>query len=320
MPPQRDRQSRLDKARLKKYFQVKNYFGPSQPILRKASRSKNKLLKYFEQPIQDLYHWLLVITWWQFLGLLSLIYFGVNVLFAIAYLSAHQGIANAREGSFIDAFFFSVQSLSTIGYGAMYPQTLYAQILVTFEVLVGILLVAMATGLMYARFSQPRARVLFSQVAVICPFNGMDTLMFRVANQRNNRIIEARIQVSFLGNETSLEGMELRRLYDLPLLRSESPSFALSWLVMHQIDHNSPLWQETKKSLVKSDAEILVILTGLDETFSSTIHSRYSYKLKDILWSMRFVDILHKTDQNNYYLDYENFHSVIPDLTDSRES
>ena len=111
--------------------------------------------------------------------------------------------------------------------------------------------------------------------------------------------------------------MELRRLYDLPLLRSESPSFALSWLVMHPIDHKSPLWHETAESLIKSDAEILVILTGLDETFSSTIHSRYSYKLKDILWSMRFVDILHKTGQNKYYLDYENFHSVIPDLAES---
>ncbi len=318
MPPQRDRQSRFDKARLQKYFQVKNYFAPSRPILRKASRSKNRLLKYFEDPIQDLYHWLLVISWWKFLGLLSLIYFAINILFAIAYLSTNGGIANARTGSFVDAFFFSVQSLSTIGYGALYPQTVYAQILVTFEVLVGMLLVAMATGLMYGRFSQPRARVLFSQVAVICPFNGMDTLMFRVANQRKNRIIEARIQVSFLGNETSIEGMELRRLYDLPLLRSESPSFALSWLVMHPIDHNSPLWQETAESLIKSDAEILVILTGLDETFSSTIHSRYSYQLKDILWSMRFVDILHKTGQNKYYLDYENFHSVIPDLAESQ--
>ena len=140
--------------------------------------------------------------------------------------------------------------------GAMYPQTLYAQILVTFEVLVGILLVAMATGLMYARFSQPRARVLFSQVAVICPFNGMDTLMFRVANQRNNRIIEAKIQVSFLANEISLEGMELRRLYDLPLLRSESPSFALSWLVMHQICllYTSPSPRDLSTSRMPSSA------------------------------------------------------------------
>lgn len=315
MPPQRNQQSKFDKASLLKRLKLPNYFAPSRPVLKKASRSKNKLLKHLEHPIQDFYHWLLVISWWQFLGLFSLVYFAINVFFAIAYLTTNNGIANARAGSFVDAFFFSVQSLSTIGYGAMYPQTIYAQILVTFEVLVGLLLVAMATGLMYARFSQPKARVLFSQVAVVCPFNGTDTLMFRVANQRNNRIIEARIQVSFLGNEISSEGMELRRLYDLNLLRFESPSFAMSWLVMHPIDPNSPLWHKNPESLLKSDAELLVILTGLDETFSSTIHSRYSYKIKDVLWSMRFVDILHKTGQDKYYIDYENFHSVIPDLT-----
>ena len=271
-----------------------------------------KIFKIFEHPFRDLYHWLLVITWRQFLLLLSVFYFFVNVGFACAYLTTNGGIANAKSDSFIDAFFFSVQSLSTIGYGAMYPQTLYAQILVTFEVLVGLLLVAMATGLMFARFAQPRARVLFSKVAVICPFNSILTLMLRVANQRDNRIIEARIQMSLLINEMSFEGIELRRFYNLPLMRSESPSFALSWLVMHQIDESSPLYGENIDSLIKSDAEVLVILTGLDETFSQTIHARYVYQIRDILWSMRFVDILHKLRDGQYTIDYEKFHDVTP--------
>jgi inward rectifier potassium channel len=271
-----------------------------------------KVRRSIEHSFGDLYHWLLVINWWKFLGLWSLFYFGINVIFALAYLSTKEGIANAKPGSFSDAFFFSVQSLSTIGYGAMYPQTIPAQLLVTFEVLTGIILVAMATGLIFARFSQPRARVLFSKVAIISPFNKIPTLMFRVANQRNNRIIEARIQVSLLINEISPEGIELRRLYELPLLRSESPSFALSWLVMHPLDRASPLWGETPESLAQSDAVILIILIGLDETFSATIHSRYTYKVSDFLWSVRFTDILYKGDDSNYYIDYQHFHDVIP--------
>ena len=274
---------------------------------------RNKFLKRLKNPFSDLYHWLLVIGWWLFLVLLSLFYLAINFIFALAYLTTEEGIANARPDSFSDAFFFSVQSLSTIGYGAMYPQTIYAQILVVIEVLVGLILVAMATGLMFARFAQPRARVLFSKVAVISPFNRVPTLMFRVANQRDNRIIEARVWVSFLANEVSPEGIELRRFYNLPLLRSESPSFALSWTVMHPIDESSPLWGDTSESLLQCDASILVILTGLDETFSSTIHARYIYKVSDLLWSMRFTDILHQTDDGNYYIDYQHFHDVIPD-------
>lgn len=273
---------------------------------------RNRFLKWLKHPFGDLYHWLLIINWTQFLLLLSVFYLAINVIFALAYLTAEGGIANAKPDSFADAFFFSVQTLSTIGYGAMYPQTIYTQILVVFEVLAGLILVAMATGLMFARFAQPRARVLFSKVAVISPFNRVPTLMFRVANQRDNRIIEARVWVSFLANEISPEGIELRRFYNLPLLRSESPSFALSWTVMHPIDELSPLWGDTPESLLQCDASILVILTGLDETFSSTIHARHIYKVSDLLWSMRFTDILHQTTDGNYYIDYLRFHDVIP--------
>ena len=272
---------------------------------------KSKLFKHLEHPVSDLYHWLLTISWVNFLCLSCLFYFLINIIFAFAYLTTNNGIANAKEGSFSDAFFFSVQSLSTIGYGAMYPQTIYAQILVTFEVLVGLLLVAMMTGLIFARFAQPKARVLFSNVAIVCPFNGIPTLMLRVANQRDNRIIEARVKMSLLIDEISSEGIKLRRFYNLDLLRSESPSFRLSWLVMHPINQSSPLYQKNELFLATGDAEILIILTGLDETFSSIIHSRYVYKVQDLLWSMRFVDILHKRNGGKYYIDYQHFHDVI---------
>ena len=295
----------------RKYKQQKKTTKPVS-IFNQTTRSPNKFVEFIKHPFGDFYHWLLVIPWTQFILLISLFYLAVNLIFANAYLSTGDGIANAEPSSFRDAFFFSVQTMSTIGYGAMYPQTFYAQILVTIEVLVGLILVAMGTGLIFVRFAQPTARIIFSDVAVICPFNGIPTLMFRIANQRDNRILEARIQVSILKNQISSEGIELRRLYNLPLLRSESPSFRLSWLVMHSIDETSPLYGETAASLLDIDTEIIVILTGLDETFSQTIHARYVYNTQDIRWGMRFVDILNKTDTGKYTIDYKHFHDVTP--------
>ena len=285
-------------------------------IFAKASRSPRKFAQLFDYPFWDFYHWLLVISWWQFLLLVSVFFIFVNIVFACAYLLTGEGIANAEPGSFKDAFFFSVQSLSTIGYGAMHPQTIPAQILVTIEVLVGLLLVAMATGLVFARFARPKARVIFSNVAVICPFDGVPTLMLRIANKRKNHIIEARVRVSILKNQISSEGMELRRFYTLPLVRSQSPSFRLSWLIMHPIDTASPFYRETAASLIDKDTEIIVILTGLDETSSQTIHARHTYSPYDIRWGMRFVDILGKTNDGRYFIDYQHFHETIPISTD----
>lgn len=279
-------------------------------IFNKVTRSPNRFLEFIKHPFGDFYHWLLVIPWTQFILLISLFYLAVNIIFANAYLTTGDGIANAEPGSFSDAFFFSVQTMSTIGYGAMYPQTIYAQILVIIEVLVGLILVAMGTGLIFVRFAQPTARIIFSNVAVICPFNGVPTLMIRIANQRDNRIIEARIQVSLLKNEISAEGIELRRVYNLQLMRSESPSFRLSWTVMHPIDENSPLYSKTAASLLDTDTEIITILTGLDETFSQTIHARHVYHTHDLRWGVRFVDILSKTDTGKYVIDYKHFHDT----------
>ncbi len=275
-------------------------------------QSQNQRLDLFHPSRSDLYHWLLVISWSKFLLLISLFYLVVNLLFAFAYLTTGDGIANAESGSFSDPFFFSIQTLSTIGYGAMYPQTLYAQILVTVEVLIGLLLLAILTGLMFARFSRPTARVIFSRIAVICPYNGLPTLMFRTANQRENQILEAQVQVSLLRNEVSPEGHQLRRFYDLKLLRSQTPVFGLSWLVMHPIDKTSPLYGATVDSLSQLETEIWVTLTGLDETFSQTIHARHSYTVSEILWDARFVDIFSRTPDGQRYIDLSRFHDVTP--------
>jgi inward rectifier potassium channel len=284
------------------------------PMLRFCAR----ILKLLEHPLSDFYHWLWTISWSSFFVLISLLFLLLNIIFAFAYLTAKDGLANARPGSFSDAFFFSVQTLSTIGYGAIHPQTFYANVLVTIEVLVSLILITMGTGLIFARFARPQARVMFSKTGVICPFDGVPTLMFRVANQRNNRIIEARIQLSLLKHWVSAEGIELRRLYDLQLIRSQSPSFRLSWSIMHPIDENSPLYGITETSLADFDGDIIVILTGLDETFSQTIHARYLYTVRDFHWWMRFVDILCKTDDGAYTIDYKRFHDITPVCSNER--
>lgn len=261
----------------------------------------------------DLYHWLLVLNWWSFLGLMVGLYLVGNVFFAIAYLLDPTGINNAEPGSFWDAFFFSVQTMSTVGYGAMSPQSFYANVLVTVETLAGLLALAVITGLMFARFSQPTARVLFSHVAVICPLNGVPTLMFRVANQRGNQILEAQAQVSLVQREKTQEGATIRRFYDLPLLRTKTPIFALTWTVMHPIDPSSPLFGVTPETIgqIESGA-IVVILTGLDETVSQIVHARHTYRISEVRVGHRFVDILLEDHLGRLAIDYPHFHDTLP--------
>ena len=261
---------------------------------------------------RDPYHLLLTLCWYKTLALISLGYVLANALFALAYILGGDGIENARPGNFFDASFFSVQTMASIGYGAMYPKTLYANVLVTIEALLGLIGLAMATGLMFARFSLPKARVMFSGVAVMTPYNGMPTLMFRVANERQNWILEAQIRVSLVRSETTKEGDVMRRFYDMSLVRSHSPLFALTWTVMHPIDESSPLYGVTPEEMVEDDMEVVVTLTGLDETVTQTIHTRHSYIAEEIFWNMRFVDILSKTRDGRRSIDYTRFHDVIP--------
>ncbi len=268
----------------------------------------NLWYSYWREP----YHLMLTIPWRGFLTLISLGYVALNTLFALAYSLQKNAIANARPGNFLDVFFFSIQTMSSIGYGFLYPQTVYANVLVTIEALLGVLGVAMATGLMFARFSRPTARVLFSRVAVIIPCNGVPTLMFRAANQRRNQILEAQLRVRLARDEISAEGDFMRRLHDLKLIRSQTPLFTLSWTAMHQINEHSPLYGATAESLTESEAELLVSLNGLDETVAQTVHTRHTFAAKEILWNMRFVDIVKWTEEGSRYIDYRSFHEVTP--------
>jgi inward rectifier potassium channel len=265
----------------------------------------------------DLYHFWLTLPWTTFLLLVSLLYLLSNTLFAIAYLAGGDCIQNARPGSFADAFFFSVQTMATIGYGAMSPSTVYANAIVTVEALVGLFGVAMVTGLAFARFSMPSARVLFSKVAAIAPYDRVPTLMFRVANERRNLIVEAQINVTLVRNEVTAEGQFMRRFHDLQLVRRQTPVFALTWTVMHPIERHSPLYGMTPETLVAQEAEIVVTLTGIDETVSQIIHARHSYTAREIRWNMRFVDIMSRTPDGRRSIDYTLFHEVTHASTSS---
>lgn len=255
----------------------------------------------------DLYHGLITMSWPRFVLGVGIIFLLVNGGFALAYLAQPGSIVHAHRKSFADAFFFSVQTLATIGYGTMYPGTLYANILMSLETLMGLFGLAIATGLAFARFSRPRARILFSKRAVITLYHGLPTLMFRVANQRGNQILEAHIQVTLLCNEQSPENHTMRRFRGLTLLRENTPSFSYSWTVMHPITTTSPLFGLSVSSLLDTDSELVVILTGLDETLSQTIHARHVYAPGAIHWNHRLRDVLSKNQQGKYVIDYEHF-------------
>jgi inward rectifier potassium channel len=258
----------------------------------------------------DLYHLLLTIPWFAFVGLICLGYVIINTLFAWLYLVGGDGLKNAVPNSFLDAFFFSVHTMATIGYGSVYPTSLYANLVVVVEALVGLILTAMATGLMFARFARPTSRILFSDVAVITNHNGMPTLMFRAANERKNTILEAKLWAVLLRDEVSDEGSTMRRFYDLKLTRSQTPIFSLTWLAMHIIDEASPLYGFTAQTFKEVDAEIVITLTGMDETFAQTIHGRHSFIDDEIMWNVKFVDILAKLPDGRRTIDYRLFHEV----------
>lgn len=263
---------------------------------------------YFRDP----YHLMLVIPWPGFLGVVAVSYVIINALFALLYLLGGDCLTNARPGSFEDAFFFSVHTFGSIGYGVIAPKTTYANIIVTLEAISSLLSIAVVTGLTFARFSKPTARVIFSKFAVITQHNGIPTLMFRVGNKRRNQILEARINLYLLRDDITAEGDYFYRIYDLNLLRSQSPSFTLTWTAMHAIDENSPLYGYTPESLAKSHTQIIISLSGIDETASYTVNLRHVYGASDVLFDYKLMDIIYKSPNGDRYLDYANFHKAVP--------
>ena len=261
---------------------------------------------------KDVYHVLLTVRWSTFLASILLSYAAINLMFAGLYLWGEGNIAETRPGSFADAFYFSVQTMATIGYGRMHPQTDFANILVTIEAMIGTTSLALASALMFARLARPTARVLFSKVAIIAAHEGTPALMFRLVNKRHNQIVDAHIAVTLFRSEATVEGETMLRFHDLSTIRDRNPVLTLPWTVIHPIDTASPLAGSTPESLSAKQFEILIVLSGFDDTFSQQVHARHSYLAEDIRWNARFASVVGKSRYGRLRIDFRRFHEVLP--------
>ena len=262
--------------------------------------------------LRDLYAQMLAASWQRVMLTIVLSYVSLNLLFAAGYMAIGHAIENARPASWTDAFFFSVQTFATIGYGRMLPVGFAANMLVTMEAVAGFIFFAVATGLIFSRFSRPTSRVLFSNVAVIGPYDGKPYMMFRLANERGNRIVDASMTMVMLRNEVTSEGHVMRRFHDMKLARSAAPLLQLTWTVQHPIDNDSPLKNMSLQDLKDCEAEIIASLTGLDETLSQTIHARFSYKHDEIVFNAMFEDVLLPGVNGTLEVHFHRFHDVRP--------
>ncbi len=260
---------------------------------------------------QDLYSWFMQGTWGRFFGTLAFLYIMSNVFFAALYILQPGCIATADPNSFADAFFFSVQTISTIGYGSMSPITTYGDVVVTAEAGVGLLGVALATGLMFSKATQARAGVLFSDVLTLTDRHGVPTLTFRVGNAKGNELVDANIWVTVLKDDISPEGDHMRRILDLELVRSRSPLFILSWTVMHQITEDSPL-ADVNWDNPTNVYSIVVTMTGHDGTYGQTVYARHVYHIEDVRRGVRFADVISELPDGRIMVDYGKFHDVEP--------
>ncbi|HKE15001.1 MAG TPA: ion channel [Kofleriaceae bacterium] len=262
-------------------------------------------------PLRDFYHLVLSHSWGLTFAVIAGVFLAVNCVFALGYLAV-GGIAHARAGSFADAFFFSVQTFGTIGYGNYYPESAAANVLVAAESLAALTLVALATGLVFAKFSRPTARIVFAKQIVISPMNSVPTLAFRVGNERGNQIVDAKIRVVLVRTEKTTEGTVFYRMLDLKLTRDRSISLQRSWTVMHTIDADSPLAGATPASFVEQEVELLVMVLGYDDTTMQAVHANHRYLAPDVVWGARHCDILSEDPDGDVTLDLRRFHHIEP--------
>ncbi len=254
-------------------------------------------------------HLMLAVPWPVFFGLIAAGYLLLNLLFSLLYWIDPHGIAGVAGAttSFAEAFFFSVQTLGSIGYGALHPASLFTNLIVTVESLVGLIVIALMTGMAFSRFSRSTARILFSEAVTVHDYDGVPTLMFRVANERRKTILEARIQAYLAIDERTSEGHRMRRLHPMVLNRERSPLFLLTWTVMHPIDQHSPLHERTQRELAINHAEILISFSGIDETLERPIHAHHNFPVSQVLFGHCFVDMMQEEEDEGQSFDFANF-------------
>ena len=280
---------------------------------RKVRIGKRELLTHGIAPSfwNDVFHSAMTANWPTFLGGLAVVFVVLNAGFAILYAVDPNGVANAKD-SLLEMFFFSIETLTTVGYGEMFPQTDYAHVVVSIETFVGLFFTASMLGLIFARVSRPRARLIFAKAMTVGPHEGRRTLVLRVANARLNMIGSATARLWIAMQQNTQENVPYRRFLEMKLVRSENPVFTLSWTILHTIDETSPLFGLSQADLAEMDAFFILSIAGHDETSVQEVRARETYSVEDIRWDHKFVDILERTEAGMTLLNYERFHDVEP--------
>jgi inward rectifier potassium channel len=253
---------------------------------------------------RDTYHFILTLSWPGFAGLVFGVYLLINLLFAALYLLNPHAVAEMRPGSFFDAFFFSVETLATVGYGHMYPESFYGHLIAMLEIIAGMFGLAVITGLIFVRFSRPTARIHFSKVAVIAPFDGVPNLMIRVANLRHQAMVEPEFRMILLRSFITAEGEEIRRFRSLKLEFDHLIAFPTVLTVRHRIDEQSPLVGMTPEDFQQQDIRIVASVVGVDTVIVAPVQSFADYNYDQIEWHRRFVEIYDQDEEGQWTVDY----------------
>lgn len=257
----------------------------------------------------DFYHSILNMSWFQVLKYYVLFYIFINLFFASLYFIV-PGSLTIPESSFVKCFFFSIQTFSTVGYGAISPHNLYGDIVVSIEIIIGLISVAITTGIVFAKFSKPISKIVFTDKALITKFNDQNVFSFRCANTRNNQIVSAKVELFLLYKELTKEGQTLTRFQSLPLQKDYTPIFALSWTIFHNINESSPLYQLSIDDMKKKGHEFIVLIHGNDDTYNQTIHKTHYYTPDDIVLNHLYEDITKRNPDGTRIIDYQNFNKL----------
>jgi inward rectifier potassium channel len=261
----------------------------------------------------DLYHRSMTVHWPVFFGTAAAIFVCLNAVFAFLYWLGNEPIANVADNTSLAFFYFSVETLATVGYGDMHPQTHYGHFIATIEIFTGMSFLAVMTGLIFARFSRPRARFIFAKHPVVTIHEGRPTLMIRIANERNNTISQAMARLWLIRMETTAEGSQFRRYYELLLDRHEHPMFMLSWSIFHVIDETSPLYGVSPADLAAADVALTLNVSGVDDNSAQYLYARKLYNHQDIRWKHRYRDITRFSEQGALVIDYSLIHEILPE-------
>lgn len=278
--------------------------------LRSLSPRRGAIVEGVKTNWSDIYHTSMLVNWPVFLGALASLFVFLNILFAALYSIQPGGVANADPRDFTAPFFFSVETLSTTGYGDMHPQTIYVHVVATLEMFVSVVATAAMTGLVFARLSRPRSRLVFARNPVVTRHDGVDTLMVRLANTRHSFISEATAKLWWLGPIVSQEGAQFVGFLPMRLLRAENPALSLSWTLLHPIDEASPLYGKSAEQLIADDVNLVISISGVDETSSQSVHTRHVYAADELNWGHQFVDMFRRDEHDRTHVDFSKIHET----------